>query len=366
MYPELIHQIALTKIPTIGDVHRKTLINLFGDASTIFKTPLRHLEKIDGIGKVRASKIKSFEDYISCEEEIEFIDKYKIQPLFITSPDYPKRLANCYDCPTLLYYRGSTNLNAEKIISVVGTRNNTHYGKMICEKLIEGFQKQSILVVSGLAFGIDTIAHKSALQNDLNSVGVLAHGLDRMYPSQNKLLAKKMMSQGGLLTDFMSNTNPDKQNFPRRNRIVAGICDALVVVESNARGGSLITAEIANSYNKDIFAMPGRIGDVKSEGCNFLIKSNKAALITSANDLFTNMNWMSKPGAPIVQQKELFAKLGTVEQKLLSILTPKNKIHIDEIYCKTSLNNSVLAQALLNLEINGMIHSLPGKYYQLI
>lgn len=366
MYPELIYQIALTKIPNIGDVHRKTLINLFGEASSVFKTPIRQLEKIEGIGKVRASNIKKFEDFYSCEAEIKFIEKYKIQPLFITSPEYPKRLTQCYDCPALLYYRGNADLNAEKIVSVVGTRNNSSYGKMICEQLIEGFRKQSILVVSGLALGIDTIAHKSALQNDLNSVGVLAHGLDRIYPSQNRLLAKKMTSQGGLLTDFVSNTNPDKQNFPRRNRIVAGICDALIVVESHAKGGSLITAEIAHSYNKDIFAMPGRVADLKSEGCNFLIKSNKAAMITSAQDLFANMNWVSKKASPIVQQKELFAKLGKEEQRLVSFLQQKDKAHIDDIYFSTGMNSSALAQALLNLEINSIITSLPGKYYQLI
>jgi len=187
---------------------------------------------------------------------------------------------NCYDSPILLYYRGTANLNADKIISIVGTRKHSEYGKMLCEKLIEDLNDKNILVVSGLAYGIDTIAHKASLKNGLQTVGVLAHGLDTIYPAQNKSLAAQMTAFGGLLTDFPKETNPDKQNFPKRNRIVAGICDALIVIESGIKGGSLITAELGNSYNKDVFAFPGKTTDNKSEGCNYLIKNNKAILIT--------------------------------------------------------------------------------------
>ena len=285
MYPDLLYQIALTLVPNIGDVHAKALINIYGDAQSVFKAKQKDLEKIEGIGTVRANSIKSFVNFDSSEEEIKFIEKYKITPLFITDENYPKRLLNCYDSPALLYYRGNADLNTSKIVSVVGTRDHSDYGKLVCEKLVKELSEENILIVSGLAFGIDTIAHKAALKNDLSTVGVVAHGLDRIYPTQNKALAKQMTEQGGLLTDFISNTDPNKQNFPRRNRIVAGMCDALVVVESSKKGGSLITAELGNGYNKDVFAIPGRSTDPKSEGCNYLIKNNKALLITCADDL---------------------------------------------------------------------------------
>ncbi len=222
MNNDLLYQIALTLIPNIGDVHAKALVNMYGDAHSIFKAKRKELEAIEGIGTVRAGSIKAFTDFTSSEAEIKFIEKYKIAPLFLTNKNYPQRLLNCYDSPVILYYRGNADLNTAKIISIVGTRNCSEYGKAVTEKLIADFTEQNILVVSGLAFGIDTIAHKAALKNNLQTVGVLAHGLDRIYPTQNKTLAKQMTEQGGLLTDFISNTNPDKQNFPKRNRIVAG------------------------------------------------------------------------------------------------------------------------------------------------
>lgn len=306
MNNDLLYQVALTLTPNIGDVHAKALINIYGDAAAIFKAPKKQLENIEGIGSVRAGSIKAFNDFTSCEAEIKFIEKYKITPLFITDDHYPKRLLNCYDSPSLLYYRGNADLNKINIVSIVGTRNHSEYGKQQCEKLIEELKEENILIVSGLAFGIDTIAHKASLKNNMHTVGVLAHGLDRIYPAQNKTLAKQMTEQGGLLTDFISGTNPDKQNFPKRNRIVAGICDALVVIESSKKGGSLITAELANSYNKDVFALPGRVIDSKSEGCNFLIKNNKASLITGATDLLELMNWVPAEKKLQKKQRELF------------------------------------------------------------
>src|SRR6218665_3132118 len=263
MKEDLLYRIALTRIPHIGDVHAKALVQIFGTARDVLQAPKKQLESIEGIGSVRAASIKKFTDFISCEKEIAFIEKHKIETLFITDENYPRRLLNCYDSPTLLYYRGTANLNTDKIISIVGTRTHSDYGKAICEKLVEELNDKNILIVSGLAFGIDTLAHKASLKNELQTVGVLAHGLDKIYPSQNKSLAAQMTTFGGLLTDFAKDTNPDKQNFPRRNRIVAGLCDALVVIESNLKGGSLITAELANSYNKDVFAFPGRSIDAK-------------------------------------------------------------------------------------------------------
>ncbi len=319
---------------------------------------------MEGIGPVRAKSIKGFDAFDKAAEEIEFIKKYKITPLFITDKNYPQRLLNCYDSPAMLYYKGNADLNTSKIVAVVGTRNHDEYGKNVTEKLIEELAGEEILIVSGLAYGIDSIAHKAALKNNLRTVGVLAHGLDRIYPSQNSSLAKQMILQGGLLTEFSSCTRPDKQNFPLRNRIVAGISDAIVVTETGIRGGSLITAELGNSYNKDVFAFPGRTTDNKSEGCNFLIKNNKAALLTSADDLLENMGWKKKKPVQPKKQKELFIELSP-DEKIIVGLLQEGPVHIDELFIKSKLSSSVVAAALLMLEMNGIITSLPGKIYKM-
>jgi DNA processing protein len=365
MTNDLLYQIALTLVPNIGDVHAKALVNIYGDAQSIFKAKKKELDCIEGIGTVRAKSIKDFTDFSSSEEEIKFIEKYKITPLFINAENYPKRLLNCYDSPALLYYRGNADLNTSRIISVVGTRNNSDYGKTVCEKFIEDLQAENVLVVSGLAFGIDTIAHKAALKHNLQTVAVLAHGLDRIYPQQNKSLAKNITEQGGLLTEFISNTNPDKQNFPKRNRIVAGICDAVIVIESSKKGGSLITAELGNGYNKDVFAIPGRTSDLKSEGCNYLIKNNKAALINSAHDFLEMMNWTSAPKPSAKKQRELFIELAPDEKIVVDILQQQESIQIDELYFKSRLSSSAVATALLMLEMQNVVLSLPGKVYKL-
>ena len=366
MNNDLLYQLALIMVPNIGDVQAKGLINCYGNAASIFKAPKKQLENIEGIGTVRASCIKSFTDFSSCEAEISFIEKYKITPLFITDEHYPQRLLNCYDSPSLLFYRGNADLNKSKIISVVGTRNHSDYGRHQCEKIIADLEQEDILVVSGLAYGIDTIAHKASLKHHLATVGVVAHGLDRIYPSQNKALAKEMTTQGGLLTDFISGTTPDKQNFPRRNRIVAGMCDALVVIESGVKGGSLITAELANSYNKDVFALPGKSTDLKSEGCNYLIRSNKASLFTSATDILEAMNWVQKEKVIPQKQRELFIELTPDEKKVVDILQQRDSIQIDELYFKSGLSSSAVAAALLMLEMQNVLISLPGKTYKLV
>ena len=366
MHNDLLYQIALTLVPNIGDVHAKALVNRYGNAQSIFKAKKKDLDNMEGIGTVRAKSIKDFTDFSSSEEEIKFLEKYKITPLFITDENYPKRLLNCYDSPPLLYYRGNADLNISRIISVVGTRNNSDYGRSVCEKFIEDLKAENIIVVSGLAFGIDTIAHKAALKHNMQTVAVLAHGLDRIYPPQNKTLAKQITEQGGLLTEFISNTNPDKQNFPKRNRIVAGICDAVVVIESSKKGGSLITAELGNGYNKDVFAIPGRINDSKSEGCNYLIKNNKAALINSAQDFLEMMNWAPVPKPTSKKQRELFIELSPDEKIVVDILQQQESIQIDELYFKSGLSSSAVATALLMLEMQGIIVTLPGKLYKML
>lgn len=357
----LLHHIALTLIPNIGDVHAKELLLHFGDAEKIFSAKKTELDRLPGIGTIRSKNIKSFSDFKKAEKELLFIEKYKITALTQNHPQYPRRLLNCYDSPILLYYRGNADLNAAKIVSVIGTRNHTDYGKEITAGIIEELATDNILIVSGLAYGIDSIAHKAAIKNQLPTVGVLAHGLDRIYPSANKALAKEMIVNGGLLTDFISGTKPDKQNFPKRNRIVAGIADATIVIETDINGGSMITAELANNYNKDVFAVPGRSTDTKSSGCNYLVKNNKAALVTSGTDIIHFMNWSGKPVKKTVFQKELFIEMTAEEGIITGILKEKEAAHIDEISLRCDFSSSLIAAAILNLELQGVIRSLPGK-----
>ena len=365
MQKELLYQVALTLVPNIGDVRAKALIDHFGNAEAVFRANKKALEAVEVLGSKALNSILQFKDFSRAEEEIEFIQKYKITPLFLTDKNYPQRLLNCYDNPPLLYYKGNADLNCSKIVAVVGTRNHNDYGKKICEKLIEDLVSEDVLIVSGLAFGIDSIAHKSAVKNNIQTVGVLAHGLDRVYPAQNRSLAKQMISAGGLLTEFKSNTIPDKQNFPGRNRIVAGISDAIVVIESGIKGGSLITAELANGYNKDVFAFPGRTDDSKSEGCNYLIRNNKATLINSASDLLESMGWKKSKKPSTQKQRELFIELTTEEKAVIDILQSLEQVHIDELHFKSKLSSSAVAQALLMLEMQGVVSCLPGKIYKI-
>jgi DNA processing protein len=366
MKNDLLYQLALTQVPHIGPIHAKTLAEHFGTASAIFKATTAQLERIEGIGPVRAAAIRKYTDFEEAEKEVDFIEKYKIRPLFLTDKDYPQRLLHCYDAPALLFYRGEANLNASRIIAIVGTRRHTEYGKYISEKLVKELQDTSVLVISGLAFGIDALAHKAALKHDLPTIGVLAHGLDIMYPSQHTQLAKEMIKQGGgLLTEFRSETKPDKHNFPARNRIVAGMSDATVVIETDIKGGSMITAELANSYNKDVFAFPGKITDSKSAGCNYLVRTNKAMLLTDTQELIDMMGWADAQQRANRQQ-QLFVELSPQEETLAHILRQKEAVHIDELNMHSGLSSSMVAAAILNMELQGVIQSLPGKMYKLM
>jgi DNA processing protein len=368
MSGQLQYQIALTLVPNIGPVQAKILLQHY-EPDEIFKAKRSHLEKLEGIGLIRADSIKEFNDFSRAEEEIKFIEKYKIKPLFLTDENYPKRLLNCYDPPTLLFFKGETRMNVSKVLAIVGTRNYTDYGKKITEKLIEGLTGLDILIVSGLAFGIDAIAHKAAMKNGLTTVGVLGHGLDTIYPTDHGNLAKEMVNKGGgLLTQFLSKTAPDKHNFPIRNRIVAGMADATVIIETSVKGGSMITAEMANGYNRDVFAIPGRVNDNKSAGCNYLIKTNKAILLTDAEQLLEIMGWEEKKSQKPnhKSQKELFIELTKEERIVVDILNEKASVHIDEINLKSGLSSSAVAAAMLNLELQNIIRSMPVKLYCLL
>jgi len=362
---ELLYQVALTLVPHIGPVQAKILAEHFGSAQQVFKAKKKQLSLIEYVGEVRAASIKAFEGFTAAEEEIAFLEKYQIRPLFITDQDYPKRLLHCYDAPTLLYYKGDADLNTTKVISIIGTRSNTDYGRQLTEKLVQELKDHQVLVISGLAFGIDAIAHKSAYNNGLPTVGVLAHGLDTIYPSQHKTLAKEMLQHGGgLITEQRRYSKPDKHNFPKRNRIVAGMADATIVVETAVKGGSMITAELANSYNKDVFAFPGRTTDVKSMGCNHLIKQNKAMLLNNAQELLEMMGWEKKKAKTNIQ-RAMFIDLTEEERIVLKVLGEKDSTHIDELYLKTGLSSSSVAASVLNLELQGILQSLPGKLYRL-
>lgn len=366
MKQELLYQLALTLIPNIGDVQAKILVQEFGDASSIFKAKQSVLEKIEGIGPVRAQSIKQFEDFHLAEAEMKFIDKYHIQTLFLTDDKYPKRLLNCYDSPTILFYKGTADLNASRILAIVGTRSSTDYGKQFTEKFVSDLEGHNVVVVSGLAYGIDVIAHKAALKSDIPTVGVVGHGMDKMYPPDHAGIAKEMIKHGGgLLTEFFSGTKADKHNFPLRNRIVAGISDATVVVETVVKGGSMITAKLADAYNRDVFAVPGRTTDKASSGTNHLIKYNKAMLLTDADELLEVLGWKEKK-VKKKQQREIFIEMTTEEKLIVQLLQEKETVHIDEINLKSGLSSSTVAAAILNLELQGVINSMPGKMYKLI
>jgi DNA processing protein len=363
MDSELIYRLAIPFIPNIGPIQSRLLIDHFGSASAIFSAREAELMAIDGIGKIRAHSIKSFKDFQKAKDELAFIRKYNIRPLFITDPDFPKRLLNCPDSPVLLFYKGEADLNHLRIISIIGTRSHSDYGKSLTEKLVKDLEDLNVLIVSGLAFGIDAIAHKAAMKNKLPTVGVLAHGLDQLYPIQHSSLAKEMVKKGGgLLTEFTNGIKPDKHNFPARNRIVSGISDATIVVETGIKGGSIITAELANGYNKEVFAFPGRVNDIKSIGCNYLIQQNKATLVTSAEDLIAYMGWNY---TTVRKEKAPPGELSENELRIVTILKEKEQTHIDELNSKCDLGNGLVAVAVLNLELRDVVRSLPGKLYRL-
>ncbi len=364
MHYELLYEVALTLIPGVGDVNAKKLIAYCGGAEAVFQEKKKNLLSIPGIGERTVDSVISQNVLRRAERELDFADRNGIRILYYLNPDYPKRLQHCYDSPVIIYCKGYTDLNVEKIVGVVGTRNVTDYGKMLTEKLIHDLVDDDVLVVSGLAYGVDTCAHKAALKNDLTTVAVLAHGFQTIYPSANASLARKMIESGGcLLTEHISGTEPDKENFPKRNRIVSGMIDCLVVVESAAKGGALITAEIANNYDREVFAFPGRICDTYSEGCNNIIKTNKANLLTDVEDLRYIMRWNDdRKMQP--KQMRMFRDFSLEEQKVMDVFGDDNIVYLDKIITDTMLSPTKIASVLLSLEFDGILAALPGKRYQ--
>lgn len=366
MPDNLAYKIAISLIPGIGAVTARNLIAYVGSVEGVFQEKEKNLLKIPGVGEVNAQKVVRQNVLERAKREIDFILKNRIQTYFYLDEDYPARLKNCSDAPIILYFKGNANLNERRIISVVGTRNATNYGKEICEELIRNFSERNypILVISGLAYGIDVHAHKACLKYNVPTVGVFAHGLDKIYPALHAPIAAKMLENGGLLSDFISETNIDRQNFLRRNRIIAGLADATVIVESAEKGGALVTADIANSYNRDVFAFPGRSNDTFSRGCNKLIKFNEAALIENQADIEKAMNWDMKTQSSRVFQTSLFVELTPEEEKLIDLLKGGDRF-VDEITIETQLPMSKVSALLLGLEFKGLVVSLPGKIYRL-
>ena len=362
---ETHHLMALSQVPGLGPVAGRTLIRYCGTAEAVFKEKKRALIKIPGIGKTVVDSLYQKECREKIEKEARFVEDQNIAVIPFNNPAYPGRLKQIMNSPLLLFVKGNANLNHPRITAIVGTRKNTAHGSKITAEIVGGLGAYNSITLSGLALGIDACAHRSSVENNIPTIGVVAHGLDMIYPAKHAALAEEMVANGGaIISECFSGTELHPDMFPRRNRIVAGLCDALIVAESMIKGGSMITASIAHSYNRDIFAVPGRKSDRMSEGCNYLIKSLKAAMCESAEDLAHGMNWET-PGSINRKQLLLFEKLNEAEQLVVEKLQTRQPIHIDQLLEETNLPLSKLTITLLELEMKSIISSQPGKTYSL-
>jgi DNA processing protein len=363
---DLIYKVALGLTSGVGDVTTRQLISYCGSAAAVFKTPRGKLLKIPGIGSKTAEALLNKENLIEAEKEYALAVKQNIQILFYTDQAYPSRLKNIPDAPALLYLKGNADLNADKIIAIVGTRKATPYGKQVTEQIVQELSAySSVLVVSGLAYGIDVTAHKAALQYKVPTLGVMASGADIVYPSVHKNIAAQMEENGGLLTEYRIGTKPDAPYFPARNRIIAGISDATIVVEAAATGGALITAEIANGYNRDVFAVPGNLDAPCSEGCNLLIRNHKANIFTGVKDLVYYLNWDQQAAASQPKSTDKYEHLDEESRKVVNLLQQNKEMLMDDISWQTQIPVSKLASLLLTLELQGLLKALPGKKFTL-
>lgn len=362
----LKHKIALGFIPHVGDINARKLVSFFGSVEAVFRESYRNLIRIPGIGNGLARYITDHSYLDLAEKESEYVLKNNIRAYFYLDNDYPFRLRQCDDSPVVFFFRGNGDMNASKIISIVGTRSATPRGKDLCEKIISSLacNHPELIIVSGLAYGIDISAHKAALSNNLSTIGVLGHGLKTIYPAIHSTTANEMIRNGGLLTDFLSDSLPERNNFLKRNRIIAGLSDATLVVESGIKGGALITADIANSYNRDVFAIPGRPDDQYSAGCNDLIKNNKAMLIISSEDIEYFLNWETrKPRSPV--QKVLFSDMNEEEKNIYQLLSSENELNIDSICRTLRIPVHRLSSLLLQMEFRGLLKCYPGNIYRI-
>lgn len=362
---ELLHVLALLKVDGVGDIIAKKLLTHCGSAAAVFKQKGSQITGIDGIGSVLLKNLKNKSVFEKAESELKFIKNNNIAVSFFQDEQYPERLKHCIDGPVLLFHSGNINIKNRKIISIVGTRQITAYGTAFCQKLIADLAPLNPIIVSGFAYGVDIVAHQAALDHNLQTIGVVAHGLNQVYPKIHKKYVAKIEENGGFMTEFWSTSNPEKENFVKRNRIVAGISEATIVIESADKGGSLITATMANDYNRDVFAVPGRTTDKFSQGCNNLIKTQKANLMTSAADLIYILNWDIEQKSKIIQ-KQLFITLDSDEQKVYDYLQKNGKETLDTVALECSFPIYRISGLLLNMELKGLIRPLPGKLFEAI
>ena len=362
---DLFYLLALQRVEGVGDIMAKKLITHCGSAEAVFQTKTAALAGIDGVGMSLLKNLKDKLVFEKATQEMHFIQTNAIKVAYFQDEDYPERLKQCIDGPLLLFSSGNIDLKNRKIISIVGTRQITSYGTEFCRKLIEDLAPLDPIIVSGFAYGVDIVAHQLAIEYNLQTIGVVAHGLNQIYPKTHKKYVARVEENGGFMTEFWSSSNPDKENFVRRNRIVAGMSEATIVIESADRGGSLITANMANDYNRDVFAVPGRVTDKYSQGCNNLIKTQKANVLTSAADLVYILNWdIQKETKPV--QKQLFVSLDDDEQKVYDYLLKTGKELMDIIALRCDFPIYRISGLLLNMELKGVVRPLPGKLFEAI
>jgi DNA processing protein len=367
-YDERICAIALTQCEGIGHINAKRLIEELGSASAVFENRLCLKDFIPDVNQKLVDMLDCPEAFKRAEKELNFIEKNHINCLTIKDEAYPSRLRECEDAPLVLFFQGNADLNSLHIVSMVGTRRATPYGKLFCESFVRDLAAlcPDVMIISGLAYGIDIHSHRAALANHLPTIGVLAHGLDRIYPYYHRQTATEMLSNGGLLTEYLTGTEPDGFNFVSRNRIVAGMSDATLVVESALKGGSLITASLANTYNRDCFAVPGRIDDELSIGCNQLIRDNKASLISNAEDFVNAMGWQKISAKPAAIQRNLFVDLTPEETLVANLLQQRGDLHVNTLTVETNLPIHKVTSLLFGLEMKGVVKALVGGVYHLL
>lgn len=363
MKPTYLHyQIAVCYLKGIGPRKTKEFIHKLGSLSPLFELGPAALENKTGYNRKLFKNMKKKDALIEAERIITFNKQKGVKSIFYTDEAFPKRLNNCIDAPLILFVKGDLNLNEFRFVAVVGTRDATEYGQRICNDLVKSFQGKNIVVVSGLAYGIDAWTHHYCLKYDVPTIAVLGHGLDLIYPYKNRELAKNILQSGALITEFPPLTNPDRENFPKRNRIVAGMCDATIVVESMKKGGSLITALLANDYNRDVFAFPGSIFQTSSEGCNNLIFHDQAHLLQSSENFLKQMGW-GEEGKKQAVQRKIFSTLNATQQNIVDVLINSNELQIDMLSLTLNIPISKLNVELFNLEMEGVLICKPGKRY---
>lgn len=370
---EILALLRLQKTKSVGDILAKKLIATIGNAEDVFKEKKNILQKVNGIGSYAIQNLLDDTNQELAEKELEYINKNKIRFSYFLEDDYPKNLQHCIDAPILFFKDGNIDFSNDRIISIVGTRTMTNYGRDFCEKLMDELAPYNPIIVSGFAYGVDICAHKNAMKQNLQTIGVLAHGFEQIYPKSHKKYIHEMNENGGFITEFFHNENPLRENFLKRNRIVAGISKATIIIESASKGGSLVTADIANSYDRDVFAVPGKVTDLMSKGCNQLIQQHKAHLLESAKDIIQMLNWdiwtsstqdVSRVSTSV--QKKLFVELNEDEQKIYDYLQKNGSQVLDLIALEIHIPVYQLATILLQMELKNVIKPLPGKMFEVI